>query len=122
MRTRQAMLELKEALNLPALPRRIEGYDISNTQGILSVASMVVFQDGLPDKKAYRIFRIKTVEGANDFASMAEVITRRFTHGLKERHEREQAGLDPDAGSFSKMPDVILIDGGPEQLLSLIHI
>lgn len=117
MRTRQAMLELKEALNLPALPRRIEGYDISNTQGILSVASMVVFQDGLPDKKAYRIYRIKTVEGANDFASMAEVITRRFTHGLKERHEREQAGLDPDAGSFSKMPDVILIDGGPEQLL-----
>ena len=117
MRTRQAMLELKEALNLPALPRRIEGYDISNTQGILSVASMVVFQDGLPDKKAYRIYRIKTVEGANDFASMAEVITRRFTHGLKERHEREQAGLDPNAGSFSKMPDVILIDGGPEQLL-----
>lgn len=117
MRTRQAMLELKEALNLPALPRRIEGYDISNTQGILSVASMVVFQDGLPDKKAYRIYRIKTVEGANDFASMAEVITRRFTHGLKERHEREQAGLDPDAGSFSRMPDVILIDGGPEQLL-----
>lgn len=117
MRTRQAMLELKEALNLPALPRRIEGYDISNTQGILSVASMVVFQDGLPDKKAYRIYRIKTVEGANDFASMAEVITRRFTHGLKERHEREQAGLDPDAGSFSRIPDVILIDGGPEQLL-----
>lgn len=117
MRTRQAMLELKEALNLPALPRRIEGYDISNTQGILSVASMVVFQDGLPDKKAYRIYRIKTVEGANDFASMAEVITRRFTHGLKERHEREQAGLDPDEGSFSKLPDVILIDGGPEQLL-----
>ena len=117
MRTRQAMLELKEALNLPVLPRRIEGYDISNTQGILSVASMVVFQDGLPDKKAYRIYRIKTVEGANDFASMAEVITRRFTHGLKERHEREQAGLDPDAGSFSRMPDVILIDGGPEQLL-----
>ena len=117
MRTRQAMLELKEALHLPVLPRRIEGYDISNTQGILNVASMVVFQDGLPDKKAYRIYRIKTVEGANDFASMAEVITRRFTHGLKERHEREQAGLDPDAGSFSKLPDVILIDGGPEQLL-----
>ena len=117
MRTRQAMQELKEALSLPALPRRIEGYDISNTQGILSVASMVVFQDGLPDKKAYRIYRIKTVEGANDFASMAEVITRRFTHGLRERHEREEAGLDPDAGSFSRMPDVILIDGGPEQLL-----
>lgn len=119
MRTRQAMLELKEALNLPALPRRIEGYDISNTQGILSVASMVVFQDGLPDKKAYRIYRIKTVEGANDFASMAEVITRPLhPMGLKEAPPNaSRAGLDPDAGSFSKMPDVILIDGGPEQLL-----
>lgn len=117
MRTRQAMKELQEALGLPALPQRIEGYDISNTQGILSVASMVVFEGGLPNKKAYRIYRIKTVEGANDFASMAEVITRRFTHGLKERHERMEAGLNPDTGSFSKLPDVILIDGGPEQLL-----
>lgn len=117
MRTRQAMLELKEALGLPTLPLRIEGYDISNTQGILSVASMVVFEGGVPNKKAYRIFRIKTVEGANDFASMAEVIGRRFTHGLKEKHDREAAGLDPATGSFSKLPDVILIDGGPEQLL-----
>ena len=116
MRTRQAMLELKEALGLPTLPLRIEGYDISNTQGVLSVAAMVVFENGLPNKKAYRIYRIKTVEGANDFASMHEVITRRLTHGLKEREERIAAGLDPDAGSFSKMPDVILIDGGPQQV------
>lgn len=116
MRTRQAMLELQQALHLPTLPRRIEGYDISNTQGILSVASMVVFQGGMPDKKSYRIFRIKTVEGANDFASMAEVITRRFTHGLKEKHDREAEGLDAAQGSFSHLPDVILIDGGPEQL------
>lgn len=116
MRTRQAMLELQQALHLPTLPQRIEGYDISNTQGILSVASMVVFEGGLPNKKAYRIYRIKTVEGANDFASMAEVITRRFTHGLQEKHDRQAAGLDPDQGSFSKLPDVILIDGGPEQL------
>lgn len=116
MRTRQAMLELQDALHLPTLPQRIEGYDISNTQGILSVASMVVFQGGMPDKKSYRIFRIKTVEGANDFASMAEVITRRFTHGLQEKHDREAEGLDPRQGSFSNLPDVILIDGGPEQL------
>ena len=81
MRTTLAMKELMEALHLPNLPRRIEGYDISNTQGILSVASMVVFEGGLPAKKEYRHFRIKTVEGANDFASMAEVIGRRFTHG-----------------------------------------
>ncbi|MEG0511749.1 MAG: helix-hairpin-helix domain-containing protein, partial [Clostridia bacterium] len=116
-RTTQAMLELKEALHLPALPLRIEGYDISNTQGILSIASMVVFEGGVPSKKAYRFFRIKTVEGANDFASMAEVISRRFTHGLRERQERAQAGLVLDGGSFSKLPDVVLIDGGPEQLL-----
>lgn len=116
MRTRLAMQELQDALHLPTLPLRIEGYDISNTQGILSVAAMVVFEGGVPNKKAYRIYRIKTVEGANDFASMAEVIGRRLTHGLSEKHEREQAGLDPDLGSFSKFPDVILIDGGPEQL------
>ncbi len=116
MRTRQAMEELRDALGLAALPRRIEGYDISNTQGVLSVASMVVFEDGLPNRKAYRIFRIRTVEGANDFASMAEVISRRFTHGLRERQERLEAGLDPDGGSFSRLPDVVLIDGGPEQL------
>ena len=116
-RTKRAMMELQEALGLPTLPFRIEGYDISNTQGILSVASMVVFEGGLPNKKAYRYFRIKTVEGANDFASMAEVIGRRFTHGLKERQERAEAGLALDGGSFSKLPDVVLIDGGPEQLL-----
>ncbi len=120
-RTTKAMEELMEALDLPTLPRRIEGYDISNTQGQLSVASMVVFEDGAPAKKQYRIFRIKTVEGANDFASMAEVISRRFTHGLNERAEREAEGLTPEGGSFSTMPDVVLIDGGPEQLLFAHH-
>lgn len=115
-RTVLAMQELQEALNLPTLPRRIEGFDISNTQGILSVASMVVFEGGVANKKAYRHFRIKTVEGANDFASMAEVIGRRFAHGLQEKHEREEAGLPVDEGRFSKLPDVVLIDGGPEQL------
>ena len=116
-RTVLAMEELKQALGLPTLPRRIEGYDISNTQGILSVASMVVFEGGMPAKKEYRHFRIKTVEGANDFASMAEVIGRRFTHGLKERHERQEAGQPAEGGRFSTLPDVVLIDGGPEQLL-----
>ncbi len=111
-----AMEELQRALNLPALPERIEGYDISNTQGVLSVASMVVFHGGMPEKKQYRHFRIKTVEGANDFASMAEVIGRRFTHGLEEKREREAAGLPPEEGRFSLFPDVVLIDGGPQQL------
>jgi len=111
-----AMEELRTALNLPTLPERIEGYDISNTQGVLSVASMVVFHGGMPAKKQYRHFRIKTVEGANDFASMAEVIGRRFTHGLQEKREREQAGLPLEEGRFSLFPDVVLIDGGPQQL------
>jgi excinuclease ABC subunit C len=111
-----AMQELQKALDLPTLPERIEGYDISNTQGVLSVASMVVFHGGMPAKKQYRHFRIKTVEGANDFASMAEVIGRRFTHGLEEKKEREVSGLDPRDGRFSRFPDVILIDGGPQQL------
>ena len=93
-RTTLAMEELQQALNLPALPRRIEGYDISNTQGVLSVAAMVVFEEGQPAKKEYRHFRIKTVEGPNDFASMYEVIHRRLTHGLTERKERMEAGLD----------------------------
>ncbi len=116
-RTQGAMEGLQRALGLPTLPRRIEGYDISNTQGVLSVASMVVFENGLSAKKQYRHFRIKTVEGANDFASMAEVIGRRFTHGLQEIHERTEAGLPLEEGRFSKLPDVVLIDGGPEQLL-----
>jgi excinuclease ABC subunit C len=84
-RTFGALRELAEALGLPAPPRRIEGYDISNTQGAQSVGSMVVMIDGAAAPKEYRHFRIKTVEGANDFASMHEVITRRFTHGLEER-------------------------------------
>ncbi len=116
-RTTMAMQELMDALFLPALPRRIEGYDISNTQGDLSVGSMVVFEQGMPNKKQYRHFRIKTVEGANDFASMEEVLRRRFTHGLEERKERQENGQPVDEGRFSRFPDLIMIDGGPQQLL-----
>ena len=104
-RTVGAAQELQRALGLAAYPRRIEGYDISNTQGALSVASMVVMIDGSSARKEYRHFRIKTVVGANDFASMHEVITRRLSHGLRE----------PD-GAFGQMPDLILIDGGRGQL------
>ena len=118
-----AAAALGKALGLPKAPRRIEGYDISNTQGVLSVASMVVFIDGEPAKKEYRRFRIKTVEGANDFASLNEVLGRRFAHGLQEKAEREEQGLSPIGGKFSDLPDLVLIDGGPQQLrLSLIHI
>ncbi len=115
-RTTGAAAALGRALGLEKPPRRIEGYDISNTQGVLSVASMVVFIDGVAAKKEYRRFRIKTVEGANDFASLNEVLGRRFAHGLQEKAEREAAGLSPIGGKFSDLPDLVLIDGGPQQL------
>ena len=115
-RTTGALEELQHVLALQKLPRRIEGYDISNTQGALSVASEVVMVDGLAANREYRRYRIKTVEGANDFASIAEVIRRRLTHGLKELEERRGQGLDPEGGKFSWLPDLILIDGGRGQV------
>ncbi len=99
-----ALQELKQALGMSSMPVRMEAFDISNTQGTLSVASMVVFQMGIPDKNSYRRFKIKTVEGANDFASMAEVLRRRFQRAL-EQHSK-----------FSVLPDLVLIDGGKGQL------
>ena len=104
-RTIGACEELGKVLGMKTVPRRIEGYDISNTQGVLSVASMVVFIDGEPAKKEYRHYRIKTVEGANDFASMNEVLGRRFRRAVSE-----------DPNEKWPMPDLVLIDGGPEQL------
>ena len=115
-RTSGAAAALGRILGMERYPRRIEGYDISNTQGVLSVGSMVVFIDGEPAKKEYRQFRIKTVEGANDFASLKEVLSRRFSHGLQEKAEREAQGLGPIGGKFSDLPDLVLIDGGPQQL------
>ncbi len=93
--------KLKESLNLKDLPRRIEGFDISNISGRYKVASMVCFVNGAAKKSQYRKYRIKTVKGANDFASMAEVVKRRYTRVLKENLE---------------LPDLILIDGGKGQL------
>lgn len=114
-RTLGASRALGEALGLSHAPRRIEGFDISNTQGALSVASMVVFIDGAPARREYRHYRIKTVEGANDFASMEEVLGRRFRRGIAER-ERKLAQGDAVTDGFADLPDLILIDGGPEQL------
>ena len=115
-RTSGAAKKLGELLGLDHYPRRIEGYDISNTQGVDSVGSMVVFIDGEPAKNEYRRFRIKTVEGPNDFASLNEVRGRRFAHGLQEKKEREARGLPAVGGKFSDLPDLVLIDGGPQQL------
>ena len=109
-RTVGAAENLGKILGMEVYPRRIEGYDISNTQGEHSVASMVVFIDGVPAKKEYRRFRIKTVEGANDFASLKEVLGRRYAHALREREE------GAEEGKFTDLPELILIDGGPQQL------
>lgn len=105
-RTTGAVNDLKNLLGLAALPRRMECYDISNISGTDKVASMVVFTDGEKDASQYRRFKIKTVEGANDFASMEEVLTRRLTR-LKEGDE-----------SFGLKPDLIVVDGGLGQLSS----
>ena len=109
-RTVGAAKALAEAIGMTTVPRRIEGYDNSNIQGAQPVASMVVFIDGKPARKEYRHFKIKTVVGANDFATMEEVLGRRFRRGLAEHEENPNSG-------FGDLPDLILIDGGPEQLL-----
>ena len=112
----QALAELQQALKLPEPPNRIECYDISNTQGTATVGSMVVFERGVPSKGLYRRFNVKSVPGApDDFASMEEVLTRRFRR-WKANHETEASpGAKPDA-SFSFLPDLIIIDGGKGQL------
>ena len=119
-RTVGACAALAQAVGMDTVPRRIEGYDISNTQGVLSVASMVVAIDGEAARKEYRHFRIKTVEGANDFASMNEVLTRRLTRAKAEREALAAEGKLPEDGKgltgFADLPDLILIDGGPQQL------
>jgi excinuclease ABC subunit C len=108
MRMTAALDELSDALDLPRLPRRIECFDISHIQGTNKVASMVVFEDGRPAKKEYRRFNIKTVEGSDDFASMNEVIKRRFKRAAERDEETE--------GKWTTLPDFVIIDGGKGQL------
>ncbi|HAN50745.1 MAG TPA: excinuclease ABC subunit C, partial [Lachnospiraceae bacterium] len=114
-RTIGAMKELSKLLHLEGLSR-LEAFDISNTNGFQSVGSMVVFEKGKPLRSDYRKFKIKTVEGPNDYASMKEVLTRRFTHGLEEMKEMQEKGLEPETGSFTRFPDVIMMDGGRGQV------
>ena len=109
-----ALAELQQALELPEPPNRIECYDISNTQGTASVGSMVVFEQGTPSKGMYRHFNIKSVVGPNDFASMEEVLTRRFKR-WQAAQENQQVGVKPDP-SFAVLPDLLMVDGGKGQL------
>lgn len=114
-RMETAMSELQEELNLPRLPQRIECYDISHIQGTNTVASMSVFQNGAPLSSDYRRFKIKSHDGNDDFASMNEVLTRRFKR-LKNAREGGE-----EAASFAASPDLVLIDGGKGQLSSAVE-
>lgn len=109
-RTLGAVKEIAEVLDMPLLSR-IESYDISNTNGFESVGSMVVFENGKPKKSDYRKFKIKTIKGADDYGSMREILTRRFTHGLRELSEE-----NGERSSFSAFPDLIMMDGGKGQV------
>lgn len=108
-RTIGAVKELEKILGLSSISR-MEAFDISNTSGFASVGSMVVYERGKPKKNDYRKFRIKSVQGPDDYASMEEVLTRRFTHGLREQEEGKELG------GFTVFPDLILMDGGRGQV------
>ena len=95
---------------------RIEAFDISNISGYDSVGSMIVYEKGKPKRSDYRKFKIKWVKGADDYSSMAEVLTRRFTHGLEEERELQEKNLASELGSFTKFPDLIMMDGGKGQV------
>ena len=114
-RTQGAMMEISNWLGLADV-HRVESYDISNISGFQSVGSMVVFEDGLPKKSDYRKFRIKTVSGPDDYASMREVLTRRFRHGLEEAAKLTEEELAAGLGSFTRYPDLIMMDGGAGQV------
>lgn len=114
-RTTGAMKQISGWLGLEDVSR-VESYDISNISGFLSVGSMVVFDDGKPKKSEYRKFRIKTVEGPNDYASMYEVLKRRFSHGLMEIEQLNEKNFSTEFGSFTKFPDLIMMDGGVGQV------
>ena len=111
-----ALEELQELLDLEIWPSRIEAYDISNIQGVDSVGSMIVFEEGRSKNSDYRRFRIKTVKGANDYDSMREILTRRFSHGLEEVKAIQESKLQFSAGKFSNFPDLIMMDGGKGQI------
>ena len=114
-RTIGAMKEVAEWIGLSQITR-VEAFDISNTSGFENVGSMVVFENGKPKRSDYRKFRMKTVSGPDDYACMREVLTRRFTHGLEEAREMEGKELDKEYGSFTKFPDLLLMDGGRGQV------
>lgn len=114
-RTIGAVHELEQLLGIRGL-NRMEAFDISNTNGYENVASMVVFEKGKARRSDYRKFKIRTVAGPDDYRCMEEALERRFAHGIREKEEREEKGLDPELGSFTRFPDILMMDGGKGQV------
>ncbi|MBA2906824.1 excinuclease ABC subunit C [Clostridium saccharobutylicum] len=119
---RVCLEEIQNLLNLDSMPFRIEAYDISNIQGVDSVGSMIVFEDGKAKNSDYRRFKIKTVKNSNDYDSMREILERRFTHGLKEIKQIQEKDLKFSNGKFSNFPDLIMMDGGKGQVNIAIEV
>jgi len=117
----EALAELQQALNLPVPPNRIECYDISNLQGTAAAGSMVVFEQGAPSKSLYRKFTIKSVQGQDDFASMEEVLQRRFRRWKIAQEEQNKPGGKLDRG-FGLLPDLLIVDGGKGQLARAVDV
>ena len=113
---------LKEMLKLDKIPSRIEAYDISNISGSDNVAAMTVFEYGRPAKRKYRQFKIKTVDGADDYASMREVIYRRFRHGMEEEEKIADGEMNVRDAKFLPYPDLILLDGGRGHLATICEL
>lgn len=114
-RTIGAVREIAALLNLDSV-NRMEAFDISNISGFANVGSMVVYEKGKPKRSDYRKFKIQSVSGPDDYACMKEVLTRRFVHGMEERAEMERKEMDKEFGSFTRFPDLLLMDGGRGQV------
>lgn len=115
LRTIGAMNQIGSWIGLSGI-KRVEAYDISNISGFESVGSMIVYENGRPKRNDYRKFRIRTVQGPNDYASMREVLRRRFSHGLEEMKKLQAEGGDLAMGSFTRFPDLLMMDGGRGQV------
>lgn len=114
-RTIGALKEIEKLLDMENL-QRVEAFDISNTNGFETVGSMIVYEKGKPKRSDYRKFKLKTISGPDDYASMYEVLTRRFTHGMREKEQIEEKELSEEYGSFTRFPDLIMMDGGRGQV------
>ncbi len=122
-RTIGAVKEIATLLGIEKV-ERMEAFDISNISGFANVGSMVVFEKGKPKRSDYRKFRIKSVAGPDDYACMKEVLTRRFVHGMEEQEKLKEQEIDAAFGSFTKFPDLLLMDGGKGQVniaLEVLH-